>query len=221
MPVRTSVREEPRTGAFPNSMEYLTVGDGPRRLLVLPGGPGSSVPSGLMRRARLRWCAPFIASGYTVWLVTRRRHMPAGHGVADIADDYAGLIAEEFGGSVHLVVGESYGGMIAQHLAATHPSCVSQVALVVTGCEVNAWGKAVDRGWPTPCNAATGPRPAPRSPSTCCRATAGERSGDCSGRWWPDPRSPGPPPRTSWWSWNRSCASTLVPYSPASPPRSC
>ncbi len=145
MPVRTAAREEARSGTFPNSVEYLTWGDGPRTLLLLPGGPGSSVPSGLMRRASMRWCAPFLAAGYTVWLLTRRRHMPAGHSVADIADDYAGLIAEQFGGSVDVVVGESYGGMVAQLLAAAHPSCASQVALVVTGCEVNAWGKAVDR----------------------------------------------------------------------------
>jgi len=143
--VRTKTREEPRTGTFPNGMEYLTWGDGPRALLVLPGGPGSSVPSGLTRRASMRWFAPFLPAGYTIWLVTRRRHMPAGHSVADVADDYARLIAEEFGGSVHLVVGESYGGMVAQHLAAAHPSSANRVALVVTGCEVNAWGKAVDR----------------------------------------------------------------------------
>ncbi|MGY1742905.1 MULTISPECIES: alpha/beta fold hydrolase [unclassified Blastococcus] len=145
MAVRTTPRGEPRAGTFPNGMEYLTWGDGPRTLLMLPGGPGSSVPSGLVRRATLRWSAPLVSAGYTVWLVTRRRHMPAGHGVPDIADDYAGLVAEEFGGSVHLVVGESYGGMVAQHLAAAHPSSAERVALVVAGCEVNAWGKAVDR----------------------------------------------------------------------------
>lgn len=145
MPGRTTPSGEARTGTFPNSMDYLSWGDGPRTMLFLPGGPGSSVPSGPMRRASLRWGAPFLAAGYTVWRVTRRRLMPAGHSVADIADDYAGLIAEEFGGSVDLVVGESYGGMVAQHLAAAHPSCVSRVALVVAGCEVNAWGKAVDR----------------------------------------------------------------------------
>ena len=145
MPVRTTLGEKARTGTFPNSMEYLSWGDGSRTLLVLPGGPGSSVPSGLARRMSMRWGAPFVAAGYTTWLVTRRRHMPVGHGVADIADDYAALIAEEFGGSVDLVVGESYGGMVAQHLAAEHPSCARRVALVVTGCEVDDWGKAVDR----------------------------------------------------------------------------
>ena len=38
-----------------------------------------------------------------------------------MADDYARLIAEEFGGRVDLVVAESFGGMIGQYLAALPP----------------------------------------------------------------------------------------------------
>ena len=144
MAVRTTTREEPRSGTFPNGMEYLTWGSGPRTMLFLPGGPGSSVPRGLSRRTAARWFAPFLAAGYAVWYVTRCRQMPPGHTVADIAEDHARVISEELGGSVDLVVGESFGGMIAQHLAAAHPACTARLALVVTGCEVNAWGKAVD-----------------------------------------------------------------------------
>jgi pimeloyl-ACP methyl ester carboxylesterase len=39
--------------------------------------------------------------------------MPAGHSVADMADDVAQAIAD-LGRRVDLVVGESYGGMIVQ-----------------------------------------------------------------------------------------------------------
>jgi pimeloyl-ACP methyl ester carboxylesterase len=131
-------------GTFPDGMEYLRWGTGPRTAVFLPGGPGSSIPTGLWRRAAGRWFAPFLAAGYTVWQTTRRRHMPAGHSVADMADDCARLIDEEFGGSVDLVVGESFGGMIAQHLAGRHPASTRHLALVVTGCEVSAWGKEVD-----------------------------------------------------------------------------
>ena len=144
MAVRTTTREEPRTGTFPNGMEYLTWGSGPRTLLFIPGGPGSSLPTGLMRRVSARWFAPFLAAGYAVWHVTRRRHMPPGHTVADIAEDHATVIRQQLGGAVDLVVGESYGGMVAQYLAAEHPACVRRLALVVSGCEVSAWGRAVD-----------------------------------------------------------------------------
>ena len=145
MAVRTTTEQHARAGAFPNTMEFLRWGDGPRTALFLPGGPGSSVPTGRMRRGAGRWFAPFLAAGYTVLQTTRRRHMPPGHSVADMADDFAALIREELGGTVDLVIGESFGGMIAQHLTGRHPECTRRLALVVAGCEVSAWGKEVDR----------------------------------------------------------------------------
>jgi pimeloyl-ACP methyl ester carboxylesterase len=61
-----------------------------------------------------------------------------------MAGDYAQVIAAEFGGRVDLVVGLSYGGIIAQYLAANHPQCFDHVALVLAACEVSEWGKDVD-----------------------------------------------------------------------------
>jgi pimeloyl-ACP methyl ester carboxylesterase len=141
--VRTKVHE-PRSDTFANGMEYLTWGDGPRTLLSIQGGPGSFLPTGSMARMIVRQHRPYLDAGFAVWIVTRRRDMPAGHGVADMADDYAQVIADEFGGRVDLVVGESYGGMIAQYLAALHPDRVRHVAVVIAGCEVSEWGKDVD-----------------------------------------------------------------------------
>jgi pimeloyl-ACP methyl ester carboxylesterase len=141
--VRATV-QEPRRGTFPNGMEYLTWGDGPRTLLSILGGPGSFVPTGMLARMLVRQSRPYVAAGYRVWIVTRRRDMPAGHGLADMADDYAQVIAEELGGRVDLVVGESFGGMVAQYLAARHPQRLERLGLVVAGCEASEWGKDVD-----------------------------------------------------------------------------
>jgi pimeloyl-ACP methyl ester carboxylesterase len=91
-----------------------------------------------------RWFDPFVAAGYTVWFVTRRRGMPQGHTVADMADDYARVISEDLGGRVDLVVGESFGGMIAQYLAARHGARCGRVAVVIAAAEVSAWGREVD-----------------------------------------------------------------------------
>ena len=113
-----------RSGTFANGMEFLTWGSGPKTLLFLPGGPGSAVPSGMLSRMSRRWFDPFVEAGYAIWYVTRRRNMPEGHSVEDMADDYAHVISEELGGRVDLVVGESYGGMIAQYLAALHGESV-------------------------------------------------------------------------------------------------
>ena len=133
-----------RSGTFPNEMDYLTWGSGAKTLLFLPGGPGSAIPEGVTVRLSARWFDPFVEAGYAIWTVTRRRHMPTGHSVADMAADYAQVIAEELDGRADLVVGVSYGGMIAQYLAADHAECCGDVALVASAAEVSDWGKEVD-----------------------------------------------------------------------------
>ena len=125
-------------------MEFASWGNGPKQLVYLPGGPGSSVPTAKLSRMSRRWFAPFVDAGYTVWNVTRRRNMPAGHTIEDMADDYADVISEELGGRVDLVVGVSYGGMIAQYLAARHGGRFGQLAIVAAAAEVSDWGKDVD-----------------------------------------------------------------------------
>ena len=135
---------QPRNGTFPNGMEYLSWGSGAKTLLFIQGGPGSTVPRGLLRRTFRLQFDPFLRAGYTVWVVTRRRGMPPEHTIADIADDYAQLIADAFGGRVDLVVAESFGGMVGQYLAARHPDSFSHMAMVVTAAELSDWGKDVD-----------------------------------------------------------------------------
>lgn len=128
-----------------NGMELLAVGDGPRTILVLPGGPGSVLPTRLETALGARSTRPYRDAGLTVWTATRRRGMPAGHTVADMADDYADLIRTELGGRVDVAVGISYGGMVAQHLAARHPDVLAHLALVGAAATVTPWGSDVDR----------------------------------------------------------------------------
>jgi pimeloyl-ACP methyl ester carboxylesterase len=133
-----------RTGTFANGMEYVTWGGGPRTALLIPGGPGSFVPEGMMLRMVRSQFRFLVDAGFAVWWVTRRRGLPDGHSVGDMADEYARLVADEFGGRVDLVVGESLGGMIGQHLAARHPDTFGAIVLLSAGCEASPWGKAVD-----------------------------------------------------------------------------
>ncbi len=133
-----------RSGSFANGMEFLTWGSGPKTLLFMPGGPGSAIPTGMLSRMSRRWFDPFVEAGYAIWFVTRRRNMPEGHSIEAMAGDYAHVISDEFAGRVDLVVGESYGGMIAQYLAAIHGESWDHVAIVVAAAEVSDWGKQVD-----------------------------------------------------------------------------
>ena len=125
-------------------MDYLCWGSGPKTLLFIQGGPGSAVPQGMMRRMFRRQFQPYLDAGYSVWIVTRRRNMPPGHTITDMAGDYAHVISEEFGGHVDVVVAESFGGMIAQYLAALYPDAFGRIVVVIAAAELSDWGKDVD-----------------------------------------------------------------------------
>src|SRR5688572_8539531 len=136
-----SRRMDVTSGVFPNGMAYARTGHGPKTVIAIPGGPGNGAPT-------LRAVGPalqhLLAEGYTCWAVTRRRGMPAGHTVADMADDYAALIAEEFGGRVDLLLGNSMGGMVGFCIAARHPNAVGRLAAVAAAAWTRDEGKAAD-----------------------------------------------------------------------------
>ncbi len=58
-----------------------------------------------------------------------------------------GFIREELGGRVDLVVGKSYGGLIAFYLAANHPEVARYVVAAGAAATVPAAGKELDRRW--------------------------------------------------------------------------
>lgn len=138
---------KPIAGMFFNTMAYARWGDGPRTLLLIPGGPGNDAPTGQTLRMMGRPLRPLVENGYSLWMVARRRGMPPGHTVEDMAADYAELIATEFDGKVDLVVGISYGGMIGQYLAANNPDRFGHIALVGAACAVSEVGSRLDYDW--------------------------------------------------------------------------
>lgn len=138
-----------RTGRSAHGMDYVVLGDGPASILSIPGGPGSEVPTGAFGRMILGLNKTYLDAGYSVWHVTRPRNMPAGHTVEDMAADYAQFVRDELGGQVDLVVGQSYGGMIALYLAANHPDVARYVVVAVASAEITASGTDLDVQWAT------------------------------------------------------------------------
>jgi len=65
-----------------------------------------------------------LKDDYTVYVVLRKPGLPHGYTLKDMADDYAAMIREEFGGPID-VIGVSTGGSIVQHFAADHPDLVA------------------------------------------------------------------------------------------------
>jgi pimeloyl-ACP methyl ester carboxylesterase len=135
----------PEIGLFGNGMAYGRVGTGRRTVLSIPGGPGNQAPTAMWMRSAAGWYRPFTDAGYSVWNVTRKRGMPAGHTMADIADDYAELIKTDFDGYVDIVVGTSFGGLVALYLAARHPERFGSIAAVAAAARLTEEGAAADR----------------------------------------------------------------------------
>lgn len=146
---RTKSDVQQRTGRSANGMDYHVLGDGPKVLVSIPGGPGSDLPSGVFGRMMLRAFAPYVEEAYQVWTVTRPRDMPVGHTVEDMAADYAQFIGDELGGRVDLVLGSSFGGMIAFYLAANHPEVTRYVVAALASATLTESGADVDVRWAT------------------------------------------------------------------------
>jgi pimeloyl-ACP methyl ester carboxylesterase len=112
-------------------------------MLFLAGGPGNTVPSGFGASGFVRGMRAFTDE-YTIILVTRKSHLSEGYTTEAMADDYAELVRGELGGHVDLVMGTSYGGMIAQYFAANHPELFDRLVIVMSGPVVSDEAKRID-----------------------------------------------------------------------------
>ena len=136
--------ERPTRGVFRNGMAYTRHGEGPITLLFVPGGPGNTLPTGVFALMTRRMVRPYVDAGCTVWTVTRRQNMPAGHTIGDMAGDFARLIKEEFAGHIDIYLGISYGGLIGHYLAAEYPDTCSSFVFVGAGHSVSERGRQLD-----------------------------------------------------------------------------
>ena len=118
------MRSAVTTGRLGKGLPYVRFGIGPRPLVVFAGLGAENTVSPTMARMMYR----FLGEAYTVYLVTRRPGLPEGFTLADMADDYATMITEEFDGPVD-VIGVSTGGSIALHFGADHPDLVRRLVL--------------------------------------------------------------------------------------------
>ncbi|MBR3796699.1 MAG: alpha/beta hydrolase [Clostridia bacterium] len=118
-----------------DSMHYIRFGSGSKTLVMLPGlgdglttVKGTALPMAFMYRA--------YAGDYTVYMFSRRNHLPAGCSTRDMARDVKDAM-EALDIQKADLIGVSMGGMIAQHFAADYPKCVRKLILVVTSAEPN------------------------------------------------------------------------------------
>ena len=115
---------EASTGYFRSGLPYNRLGHGPRPLVIFQGLAFENKPqSGLAIRMY-----NFLGEDYTAYSVLRKPGLPGGCTLRDMADDYAEMIRDEFGGPVD-VIGISTGGSIVQPFAADHPDLVRRLVI--------------------------------------------------------------------------------------------
>lgn len=135
----------PVVGVLAGRFRFVRFGDGPAPLAILPGMsllnrmPGRLTASAYVRGLRR------LAEGHTVYVVQRPTGLPAAASTADIAAEYAPVLASELGS--FRLLGLSTGGLVAQHLALDHPASVERLALVVTGARLAESGRAICDRW--------------------------------------------------------------------------
>ena len=111
-------------------MDYVRFGGGEKHLILLPG-----LSDGLatVKGKALLLAPPYklFFEKYTVWMFSRRRDLPRGFSIRDMAADQAAAL-RSLGVEKASVLGVSQGGMVAQYLAADFPELVEKLVLAVS-----------------------------------------------------------------------------------------
>lgn len=137
------IKTKPKSGIFINGIPYIRFGKGDKNILLFSGGP-SSIFSKMFRNSTKQKLTPFLED-YTIHIVHRKSRLPHNYTTKDMANDYAELIKSEFDGKVDVVIGISYGGLIAQHFAADHADLFNHIVFVMTGHRISESGKKLDQ----------------------------------------------------------------------------
>ena len=118
-----------------DTMYYIRFGSGSKNLIMLPGlGDGLTTVKGTAFPMALMYHA--FAKDYTVYMFSRRNHLPEGYTTRDMARDLKSAM-DILGITKAHLVGVSMGGMIAQHFAADYPESVDKLVLAVTCAQPN------------------------------------------------------------------------------------
>ena len=126
-------------------MDYVRFGSGEKQLVLLPG-----LSDGLatVKGKALLLAPPYriFFERYTVWMFSRRRELPRGFSIRDMAADQAAAL-RALGVEKAAVLGVSQGGMVAQYLAADFPQTVEKLVLAVSAPCVNDTSRARLADW--------------------------------------------------------------------------
>ena len=128
------------SGHTRNGLPYNRFGDGPGTVVIFQGLVFENKPLRSMDARFTLGMYSFLEHQYTGYIVTRRKGLPQGYTLKDMANDYAEMIEQEFDGPVN-VIGTSTGGSICQQFAAHHPALVRRLVVHSSSYKLGPAGK--------------------------------------------------------------------------------
>jgi len=134
---------KPKSGIFKNSIPFIRFGKGQKIMLIFSGGP-SNIFSMLFLKSIMHTLEPF-SEEYAIYIVHRKSGLTQNYTTINMADDYAEMINNEFNGKVYVIIGISYGGLIAQHFAAKYSDLFNYILFAMTAHLITEEGKESDQ----------------------------------------------------------------------------
>jgi len=130
--------QQPDKGYFACGIPFNRLGNGPRTAVVFQGLVFENKPQADMMVGMYR----FLDTLYSVYVAARKPGLPQGYTLENMADDYADMIRDEFGGPVD-IIGVSTGGSIALHFAADHPDLIRRLVIQSSAYTLSEESKAL------------------------------------------------------------------------------
>ena len=124
-------------------MDYISFGKGDKTLVMLPGLSTADVKDAKYIMP-LAYCD--VGRKYKVYVFDKKKNIPEGYTVRDMARDVAEKMTE-LGIESAYIFGCSQGGMIAQYLAIDHPEKVEKLILAETSSRNNDTIKDAIETW--------------------------------------------------------------------------
>ncbi len=128
-------KSRPAAGYFTSGLPFNRLGHGCRTLVILQGLLFDNKPlSGLLGR-QFPSTYKFLEEDYTAYIVTRKPGLPEGYSLRGIANDYATIIRQEFGGPVDVIGVSTRFSILLLPLVARVCLCLPGVSSTVTAVQ--------------------------------------------------------------------------------------
>ncbi len=131
------------TGHFKNGIKYLKIGSESKIAIMFLGGPGNTLPKGLAAIGFTTAMKKFTKE-FTIYLVCRKPNLTKGYSIYQMSEDYAEIIENEFNKKVDLIIGFSYGGLIAQYFCARFPFYAKSIVIGGSAHKISSKAKEID-----------------------------------------------------------------------------